>query len=46
MDAHGRFFKCQISAPVFGQGDPAAFDLTMAGFMTQLGDQFKDLAKA
>jgi hypothetical protein len=46
MDAHGGFFKSQIAASVFCQGDPAAFDLTTAGFMTQLCDQFKDLAKA
>ena len=46
MDTHGSFFKCQVTAPVFCQCDPAAFDLTVAGFMAQLGNQFKDLAKA
>jgi hypothetical protein len=45
MDTHGSLFKSYVAAPVFCQGKPAAFNLTVACFMAQLGDQFKYLAK-
>jgi hypothetical protein len=38
MDTHGSLFKPYVAAPVFCQGQPAAFNLAVAGCMAQLGD--------
>ena len=43
MNAHGRLFRTQSAAAVFGHGQFSFFDLPFPGVASQLSDQFMDL---
>jgi len=45
MNPHCRFFKADISTPIFCQSQPAVFDLTLPRFMPELSNQLMNLSQ-